>query len=422
MDVPLVGSAAAESEEGFFSGERELRQSDNERERQSLSPEVAKALSAALKEQFKGGDCPFDLSDDGRIHLVGTRIAEPNYELNLSLLKLAEPTEEELGERRFSLYWEVLPCRIDALQLDQQTIIKVTVLRGYDNSENVSLVIATSATVGDLMLLLREKLTISDSSTLRLFQIYAGRFDRELIPNDSINSLNGNRRHKSRIIAEVDDEFNWLPGEEFGANTVVPMNISKPMNDNDIGANTVKADGLSVPNGESSPKALALKSILVLVCHFYTREDEKNTNPKAVLFDLPFTLRVRPDETVEVIRKRIEKRVKMPEEKFQELKLVGFLRGAMERFKELDNDKEKLLENQAMFPGSTAKDMAANIRPSNLTQVPMLGLLHSAKDPSELDNDSDLLEEFDGSPVYAVPQRNDSFRDIPTGGLTIRSS
>ena len=101
--------------------------------------------------------------------------------------------------------------------------------------------------------------------------------------------------------------------------------------------------------------------------------------------------------------------------------MVGFLRGAMERFKELEDGREKLLENKAMFPGSTAQD--GSLRTPHTSQIPMLGLMHSSKGISHsAETDVDMSDEFSSTPVYAMPQRTDSFRDMPTGGLSIRSS
>eukprot|EP00511_Aplanochytrium_stocchinoi_P010945 CAMPEP_0204871442 /NCGR_PEP_ID=MMETSP1348-20121228/35408_1 /ASSEMBLY_ACC=CAM_ASM_000700 /TAXON_ID=215587 /ORGANISM="Aplanochytrium stocchinoi, Strain GSBS06" /LENGTH=832 /DNA_ID=CAMNT_0052025733 /DNA_START=236 /DNA_END=2734 /DNA_ORIENTATION=- len=370
-----------------------------------------------LNDELKKLNLHYDSEDEGmRIHLLCTPLAEPNYDVTRSLRKVAEPSEEEIQQRRFALYYELLPCRIDQLHPDRQIIIKVTVLRGYENSETISFVVPADATVEGLAVLIRKQLSIPDACVLHLFQIYAGRFDRELNASDPVNTLNGNRRHKSRIIAEVHEEVDLLDIPHDTATAATPAEDSE----NHLNSLTNGVDNaMDVTNRLEVANEPKTNTILVLVCHFYTREEDKS-NPRAILFDFPFTLRVHHDETVEEIRKRIEKRVKMPDEKFQELKLVGFLRGAMERFKELENGEEKLLENKSMFPGSTAQEI--NTRPQYTTQVPMLGLMHSSKDAAQIDVHADFADDFNGSPVYAVPQRNDAFRDIPSGGLTIRSS
>ena len=178
---------------------------------------------------------------------------------------------------------------------------------GYENSETLSIVAEIDSSVQDLASLIRKHSSIPENSSIHLFQIYAGRFDRELMPNDPVSILHGNRRHKSRIIAEIED-----PDDE----DVAPSSKLGIVENSE--ASKAKVDPSCNAMSNAVGPQLA-ETVLVLVCHFYVRDDDKG-NARVILFDLPFTLRVRPDETVEDVKGRIKRKVKMPEAKFEELK------------------------------------------------------------------------------------------------------
>ena len=234
------------------------------------------------------------------------------FEPPRTLRRLAMPTLEELRARKFSLYWEVLPCRVD--QVDEHIILKVLVLKGYSKFEELTVAMQARETVANLVETVRNVVAkgAGFQPKIRVFRTYNGHFDQVLRPQERLPrsaqiQLQGQPREQvssvssgvCRIVAEIDEE-------DLGTETKVKR-------EEEEGAmEVVKTE----EGGEEEGR-------LCVVTHAFV--DERTG--RAIEFFYPSTMYVRSTDTVGSVRERIRKRSKIPFEDFQKLKFVGFKAG-----------------------------------------------------------------------------------------------